>query len=238
MKLICYLSNGYPTIESSVEMAGIYSEAGCDVIEIDFPSRNPYLESELISGRMAKALENCSDFQSYMEGVQEAKKKNPNTSFILLSYENTIKEMGYGAFEKFCLEQGFLDLILVGLEDDTIKNKLIEAGIRVSCYVQYHLDEAEVESAIHSNGFVYLQAKPTTGNVNPDYPELKDCIQYLRSRGITRPIYCGVGIYQPEDVRMAKEAGADGVFVGSTILKLHDDVPALKEKIKELKAQC
>ena len=58
MKLICYLSNGYPTIESSVEMAGIYSEAGCDVIEIDFPSRNPYLESELISGRMAKALEN------------------------------------------------------------------------------------------------------------------------------------------------------------------------------------
>lgn len=219
-------------------MVGIYSEAGCDVIEIDFPSRNPYLESELISGRMAKALENCSDFQSYMEGMQEAKKKNPNTSFILLSYENTIKEMGYGAFEKFCLEQGFLDLILVGLEDDTIKNKLIEAGIRVSCYVQYHLDEAEVESAIHSNGFVYLQAKPTTGNVNPDYPELKDCIQYLRSRGITRPIYCGVGIYQPEDVRMAKEAGADGVFVGSTILKLHDDVPALKEKIKELKAQC
>ncbi len=187
---------------------------------------------------MAKALENCSDFQSYMEGMQEAKKKNPNTSFILLSYENTIKEMGYGAFEKFCPEQGFLDLILVGLEDDTIKNKLIEAGIRVSCYVQYHLDEAEVESAIHSNGFVYLQAKPTTGNVNPDYPELKDCIQYLRSRGITRPIYCGVGIYQPEDVRMAKEAGADGVFVGSTILKLHDDVPALKEKIKELKAQC
>ncbi len=146
--------------------------------------------------------------------------------------------MGYGAFEKFCLEQGFLDLIVVGLEDDTIKNKLIEAGIRVSCYVQYHLDEAEVESAIHSDGFVYLQAKPTTGNVNPDYPELKDCIQYLRSRGITRPIYCGVGIYQPEDVRMAKEAGADGVFVGSTILKLHDDVPALKEKIKELKAQC
>ena len=141
-------------------------------------------------------------------------------------------------FEKFCLEHEFMDLILVGLEDETIKNKLIEAGVRVSCYVQYHLDEEEVESAIRSNGFVYLQAKPTTGNVNPDYPELKDCIQYLRSRGITRSIYCGVGIYQPEDVSMAKEAGADGVFVGSTVLKLHSDIPALKAKIKELKAQC
>ena len=74
MKLICYLSNGYPTIESSIEMAEIYSEAGCDVIEIDFPSANPYLESELISGRMAKALENCSDFQKYMDGMVTAKK--------------------------------------------------------------------------------------------------------------------------------------------------------------------
>lgn len=123
--------------------------------------------------------------------------------------------MGYGAFEKFCLEQGFLDLILVGLEDDTIKNKLIEAGIRVSCYVQYHLDEAEVESAIHSNGFVYLQAKPTTGNVNPDYPELKDCIQYLRSRGITRPIYCGVGIYQPRMSAWQKKPGQTAYLSGA-----------------------
>ena len=47
-----------------------------------------------------------------------------------------------------------------------------------------------------------------------------------------------MGIYQPEDVSMANEAGADGVFVGSTVLKLHSDIPALKAKIKELKAQC
>ena len=32
MKLICYLSNGYPSIEASIEMAKTYVEAGCDII--------------------------------------------------------------------------------------------------------------------------------------------------------------------------------------------------------------
>ncbi|MFA5523443.1 MAG: hypothetical protein WDA24_03720 [Tissierellales bacterium] len=34
---------------------------------------------------------------------------------------------------------------------------------------------------------------------------------------------------------MAKKSGADGVFVGSTILNLHNDVPKLKSTIVELK---
>ena len=219
-------------------MAGEYIEAGCDIIEIDFPSRDPYLESEFISERMAKALKNCDNFDRYMEGMAKVKKMYPNTNFILMVYENTVEEIGVQKFIDFCLENGYLDIILVGLKDDTIKKEVIRQGLRVSCYVQYHLLDEEVQSAKESNGFVYLQAKPTGGNVNPDYPELKDCIQYLRKQGITSPIYCGVGIHQPEDAKMAKEAGADAVFVGSTILKLHDDKPALKKKIGEFKKEC
>ena len=238
MKLICYLCNGYPSIEKSKEMAKLYSQAGCDIIEIDFPSRNPYLESDLIKGRMAKALEACSDYGAYMDGMVETKRSLPNTQFILMVYENVIEEIGYEKFERFCLTYDFLDMILVGIKDDVIKNKLIQAGIRVSCYVQYDLQDTEVEYAKQSNGFVYLQAKPAPGQARPDYPELKDCIRYLREKGISNPIYCGVGIHQPEDAAMAKEAGADAVFVGSTILKLHDDPEQMAQKIREFKAQC
>lgn len=70
------------------------------------------------------------------------------------------------------------------------------------------------------------------------YPTLKDCVQYLRECGIDRPIYCGVGVHAPEDVKLVKEAGGDAAFVGSTILKLHDDIPAMKNKIREFRAQC
>lgn len=130
-------------------------------------------------------------------------------------------------------------ILLVGLKDDIIKNKIIAAGLQVSCYVQFHLPKEEVEMAKQSNGFVYLQAKPyDTQQKNEEYPTLKDCVEYLRSCGIERPIYCGVGVHAPEDVRLVREAGGDAAFVGSTILKLHENIPAMKEKIREFKAMC
>ncbi len=238
MKLICYLSNGYPSIEASIEMAKEYVGAGTDMIEIDFPSRNPYLENELISSRMAKALENCDDFDAYMDGMIRVRELLPDTAFILLVYENTVEEIGPQKFIDFCKKNGYEDIILVGLKNDAIKNQIIDSGLRVSCYVQMLLDKTEVAYALQSNGFVYLQAKPAPGQVNPDYPELKDCIAYLRSQRITRPIYCGVGVHTPEDAEMIKQAGGDGVFIGSAILKLHDDLPALRKKIGEFKQSC
>lgn len=240
MEIILYLSNGYPTIESSIQMAKEYADAGCNMIEIDFPSRNPFLESELIKGRMEKALENCDDYEAYMEEIVEVKKNLPHVKLLVLSYENTIEEIGAERFIRFCIENDFKDVLLVGLTGNEIKDQIIAAGIRVSCYVQYQMLEDEIESARHSNGFVYLQAKPVPGQgfVNPKYPMLKDCVRCLRDHGIDRPIYCGVGVHSPEDVRMVKEAGGDAAFVGSTILKLQEDIPAMKEKIREFAAQC
>lgn len=238
MNLIGYLSNGYPTIEDSYEIAKHYIDAGCDIIEIDFPDKNPHLENELIQGRMAKALANCSDMDKYIEGMIKIKNNFPQAKFILLAYESTVTLIGQEKFAKFCIENDFVDLIFVGYTDEKVKNYLIEQGLKVSCYIQYHMPQGEIDFARASNGFVYLQAKPTTGNMNPDYPELKDCINYLRSIGITAPIYCGVGVHAPEDIEMVKNAGSDGAFVGSTILKLHDNIPKLKQVIGEFKAKC
>lgn len=240
MNLICYLSNGYPSIESSKKMAHHYVDAGCDIIEIDFPARDPYLESEYIANRMHTALEACNDYGAYMEGMAEIKKQLPNTRFILLAYEATVLEIGYERFIAFCKENDFNDIILVGLKNDDIKNRFIADGMGVSCYVQFQMLPEEVESARKSNGFVYMQGKPAPGQgqVNPKFPTLKDCICHLRDQGITRPIYCGVGIHTPEDAEMAREAGADGIFVGSAVLKLHEDIPAMTKMIQAFKREC
>jgi len=238
MKLICYLSNGYPSIEESTKTAFSYVNAGCDIIEIDFPGRDPYLESEYLANRMEKALQACDDYNKYMQAMANLKKALPDTKFILLLYEDTLEEIGLERFVDFCKENEFKELIFVGLKNERNKDKLISEGLHVSCYVQYHLLPEEVEHAKRSNGFVYLQAKPTDGNINPDYPELKDCVQYLRNKGIDRPIYCGVGIHTPEDVEMVKQAKADGVFIGSAILKLHDDIPELEKAIADFKRNC
>ena len=237
MDIICYLSNGYPTIEDSYNIATAYAKGGCKIIEIDFPARDPYLENELITSRMHAALDKCDNYERYMEAIIKVKNNLPDVQLLLLAYESTLLEIGVEKFIRFCLDNDLKDIILVGLKDNKVKNEIIQNGLRVSCYVQYHLDEQEIELAKESNGFVYLQAKPD-GNVNSKYPTLKDCVQFLRDQGIDRPIYCGVGVHTPADAKMVKEAGADAAFIGSTILKLYDDIPMLKKTISEFIEQC
>ncbi|NCD04505.1 MAG: tryptophan synthase subunit alpha [Spirochaetia bacterium] len=239
MDLICYLSNGYPSIESSIDVAKTYVEAGCDIIEIDFPSRDPYLEGDFIANRMREALKACDDYEKYMEGMIKIKKSLPQTSFILLVYENTIKEIGVDKFIKFCVDNDFSDIILCGLEDDKIKNAIIANKLRVSCYVQRKLDRTEILYAKESNGFVYLQAKTRDeSEINKTYPTLESCISYLREEGIERPIYCGVGIHTTEDALYAKNAKADAIFVGSAILKVQEDKSQLIKVIRSFKNNC
>lgn len=238
MNLICYLSNGYPTIESSIRIAKDYVEAGCDIIEVDFPSGNPFLEGEYIAGRMKAALENCNDYGKYMDGIQQMKNNHPDTQFIIVIYEDTLIRIGVERFIEFCAQNQIRDIIYVGGKNQEVKNKMIENGIRISCYVQFHMPEEEIIAALASNGFVYMQAKPVNNNINPQYPTLKECINELKRRGIRGEIYTGVGIYTIDDIQMAKSSGADAVFIGSTILKLQTDIPKMKETIANFKKAC
>lgn len=235
MKIICYLSNGYPSIAATYQMGIAYAAAGCDIIEIDLPSRDPFLESEYIAERMKKALSVCDDYKVYMDNMIRLKKTLKGTSYIVMIYENTLLEIGKENFIDFCVEHDFKDIILVGVRNNQNKLDLIENGIRVSCYVQYHLPEEEICQAKEANGFVYLQAKPTTGLTHEKHKELKDCINHLRGKGITQPIYCGVGLHSPEDVKLVKDSGGDAAFIGSAILKLQNDIPKMKEMIVRFK---
>jgi tryptophan synthase alpha chain len=153
----------------------------------------------------------------------------------LLLYEHSIEKLGYDKFISYCKTNSIEDIILVGLKDETIKDSLIKEGLKISCYVTYGLPDSEVNDAINSNGFVYLQAKPSS-SVRPGCETLDKCIKYLKDKGIVNPVYVGVGVSTKDDVAMASEAGADGVFIGSALLKRQHEYEELSKYIKELKS--
>ncbi len=237
MKLICYLSLGSPTLEQSKINAMNYIDAGCDVVEVDFPAKNPYLDSPYIQERMGQALSSCDDYEKYMLVIEDIKGSNPNTSFIILTYETTIKDIGLSKFIDFCHRNNLKDIICVGDEFPNVRETLIHNNLLVSSYVQYHLLDEEIEVAKRTNGFIYLQAK-SGGKYHEKHKDLKSIIKYLKNEvKLPNPIYCGVGISSPEDVAMVKAAGADGAFVGSAVLKLQDKPKELKQKIIDLKSR-
>src|SRR5690606_39045321 len=110
----------------------------------------------------------CDDYVKYMDGIIKIKEQNPNTQILLLAYGNTIERIDVDKFISFCLENELKDLIFVG-DNSKLLNKLIDSGLKISCYVQFHMPEEEVKAAIESNGFVYMQAKPSTNNINEKY---------------------------------------------------------------------
>lgn len=231
MQVICYLSNGYPDIAESKKKIDQYYQAGCRIIEIDLPAEDPYLEGELISGRMHAALKNCSDYDMYLENIAYAQNMYPDLKVIILAYEDTIEAVGTDKLIKFCQENQIADMIIVGDQKPELKEILMEGGVKVSCYIRYHLPEEEVNAAKKANGFIYLQAKPIGSPVNPKFPTLKDCITELRRQGLNREIYCGVGVHAVEDIQMVKNAGADAAFIGSSILKVDHEPEKLHEVI-------
>ena len=236
MKVICYLSYGYPSIDYSLKMAKCYYEAGADMMECSLPARDPYIDSEFIAGRMADALAACDDYDVYLEKLGEFRKENPDFPVTFLLYEHTMLEIGIDKLVAFMKKYDIRNIIYAGnIDHPEVKKHLIEEGIGICCPVNHHMVEKDIEEAVHTNGFTYMEARPLTGS-KEGYEELEPCIRTLRERGIDRPIYCGVGIHTVEDVIYARRAGGDGVFIGSTLIKLYDRPEEMKKTIAEFKA--
>ena len=237
MKLICYLSNGYPTIERSLEIVDEYFEAGCDIVEIDFPARRPYLDSRFIQSRMKKALDVCDDYKRYMDGISKACEKYSGSRFAVLVYEETVEEIGIDNFIDFCCRNALLDIIYIGNARMDFKTQCMERGLRIAAYLPFHLPADDLAAAENTNGFIYLQYRPAPAQKLP-FDTLGECIGYLRREtgiDLSRPIYCGVGVESAEDIRRIKENGGDGAFVGSAVLKLHDNPRVMKTLIRNMK---
>ena len=236
MKVICYLSYGYPSIDYSLQMAKCYYEAGADMMECSLPARDPYIDSEFIAGRMSDALVACDDYDVYLEKLGVFRKEYPDFPITFLLYEHTMLEIGIDKLLSFMKQYGIENIIYAGnIDHPEVKKRLIEEGIGICCPVNHHMVEKDIEEAINTNGFTYMEARPLTGSIE-GFEELAPCIQYLRKRGIDWPIYCGVGIHTVEDVIYAKEAGGDGVFIGSTLIKQYDKPEEMKKTIAAFKA--
>lgn len=238
LNLVCYSSLGYPTMEKSLEMIDRYVEAGAEMLELDIPSPDPYYESDVISRHMAAAYAACQDYDAYFDAILQIRSKYPRVGLQLALYENTMECIGIDKVVDFCKKAYIDGLIYVGNEHPEFQDKLLEGGIRIAVFVRYHMPEEEIQIARQSNGFIYLQAKPTyNNNVKPGYEKLADCVAYLRERGVLQDIYCGVGVYTPEDIRMIRDAKADGAYVGSVLLEMEDDVAGVQDLIRTMKAE-
>lgn len=235
MRLICFLNHGSPSIEASHQTVNDYIEGGVDVIETDFPAEDPYYDSDYIKKRMWEALAKYPDCDTYIASIEKILKDHPGQKLYILIYEKTILKMGLDKFVNFMKRNHLDEMILVGTEFPEVRQRLINEKFKVSAFIQYHCPDDQIEIARTTTGFIYLQATPS-GEFHPKHKDLKSIIKYLRDLGLKNEINCGIGIHTYDQLRMVKEAGADGAFIGTQVLLLHGQHEKLVQKVKELKA--
>jgi|LSQX01.1.fsa_nt_gb tryptophan synthase alpha chain len=236
MNLIGYLSCGYPSLEESMRFAGIYLEAGCDGIEMSIPPVDPKYEPDHIAASMRVALSKCSDYNLYLESIQSFQKQNPAAYTMNLIYGETLRLIGIEKYLEFYFASGMAHLLGVNF-DAELTAEMEQAGVSMSATIDFGMTESRIQNALRlKKGLIYLAATPApTTIIREGCDTTKKCIEYLRNRGITLPIYCGVGIRTPEQVSEMKSAGADGVFIGGSLLNQYDDEKGLFTTIQELK---
>ncbi|CUN83662.1 Tryptophan synthase alpha chain [[Eubacterium] contortum] len=236
MKMVGYLSLGYPTLERSLEMADVYIEGGCNAVEISIPSPNPCYEKETIKTWMQEAYAAEADYEVYFNAIEGIKKRHPDREVYTMVYQEVFDMVTPQRYADFCVQAGVDCVISANLTKESI-DALDEKAVSRCSFGSFILDPKRLNNCLKPGGLIYMQTKPFPGQTAlPGYETLGDVIQYMHDLGITRPIYCGGGIQSPADVKGVKEAGADGFFVGTAMISLAKDLDKLRREIYEYKA--
>ena len=65
-----------------------------------------------------------------MESIIQLKKEFPEIKMLVLAYENTVLEIGTEKFINFSLENDLKDILLVGLSNNEVKDRLLKLDFR------------------------------------------------------------------------------------------------------------
>ena len=231
------MAGGYPSLARTEEIVDLYVKGGCDAIEWSLPPRDPYIDPPYIAEKMRIARSQCDDYNEYLKKISAVKSKYPSLEIILLLYKETIIDIKPSLLTAFCRENGIKTILSGNLDDDQLIKELMEGGLKIASSINYTMYQSEIDLLRKCNGFIYVQAMPTESDLlaGRGRETLPLAIARIRQLGIDRPIYCGVGIRKPEDVRYIKQCGGQGFFLGSVLIKYYNEQDKLVETIKEYK---
>jgi tryptophan synthase alpha chain len=223
-RLIAY----FPLADAAVpiDLLDLYADAGVDIVEFGWPAREPYLDGPDVRASMARAA--GADPRASFGRARErlARHGRPPKALIV-----TYAEQGHPALDDARFFEGVdATLILAPLQDARRAQMEVSArmtGTGISAFVPLPLSADVIEPAKRATCYVMLQAAPGVTGPRPfmqadNAQRLAD----LRAMGVTAPIVLGFGISSGEQARAAVGLGADGVVVGSAVLRAALQGPA------------
>lgn len=232
--LIAYITAGDPDVSTTLTLMQVLVQAGVDLIELGIPFSDPMADGPVIQASHQRALAGKVTLAKIFPLVVEFRRFDSKTPVVLMGYLNTIEQLGY---ENFCkAATGLLDGVLVvdmPVEESADFNALLHSyGLDTIGLVAPTTPEARLSKIEKTaSGFLYYIAlKGTTGALHLQEEPVLQKLTEIKKR-ITLPLVVGFGI-QSAATASALSRGADGVVVGSALLKIVEEHLSDKQKMR------
>ena len=217
--LMPYLMGGYPDAQAALEIGRAYARAGADLVELGVPFSDPLADGPVIQEAGARALEGGATPDSVLETAAEL---SPEVPVVLMTYSNLVLSRGIAGFVSGLSAAGVSGLIVPDLpfeEAAALRDACREAGIAFVPLVAPTSTDARMEAiGADAEGFLYTVSVSGTTGERQEEGGYGPVIERARNH-TSVPVALGFGISTPEQADAAARAGADGVIVGSRLVR-------------------
>jgi len=225
--LIPYLTGGLGADWAEVVRA--CAAAGADAIEVGIPFSDPVMDGPTIQAASERALAQGTDLDAILD---ELRSLDAGVPIVAMTYVNLVFHKGYERFAAEAVAAGVSGVILPDLPLEELgewEPHALAAGLdTVMLASPLTPDERLASLCQRSKGYVYgVNLLGVTG----ERAALSDASAVLarRLKAVTDlPVVMGFGISTPDQAR-AVAAHADGVIVGSALMRMRLDGAAPEE---------
>jgi len=237
--LMPYMMGGFPDLDTSRRIGLAYANSGADLIELGVPFSDPLADGPVIHAAGTAALRAGINTYDVLEVGRAIAERVP---VVVMCYANLIFARGLERFADALLAAGASGLIVPDLpleEAPDVLEACDERGLAlVPLVAPTTPDERLVRIGAQARGFLYtVSLTGTTGERATVQDDLAGIV--ARAASCTSvPVAVGFGISTAEQAAAAAAAGADGVIVGSRLVRAagegEDPVAAVGAVVREL----
>ena len=239
--LMPYLMGGFPDMPTSLEIGIAYADNGADLVELGVPYSDPLADGPVIHAAGTTALRAGATLDGVL-GVAEALSRR--LPVVLMGYVNLVLARTPDGFAAAAAAAGVSGLIVPDLpleEGDEIRDACEAHGVALVPLVAPTTPDERLRAiGAKARGFIYtVSAVGTTGERATDEDAYRALLERVKAHADV-PVAIGFGMSTPDQAAAAARAGADGVIVGTRLVRAateaDDPAAAVGELVRALAA--
>lgn len=219
--LMPYLMGGFPDLDTSFQIGRACVQAGADLLEVGVPFSDPLADGPVIHAAGTAALRAGATVHGVLKLAGEL--ASEGVPVVVMCYANQVFRRGIEWFADELTRLGLSGLIVPDLpleEADGALRACDERGLALVPLAAPTTPEGRLARiGARARGFLYLVSLTgTTGERATVARALPGLLARARARTAV-PVAVGFGIATAAQARAAADAGADGVIVGTRLVR-------------------